>query len=217
MPRVIEAWDAADMIQPGSTVMIGGFMAAGTPESLMDALVERGVDQLTVITNDSGFKGIGVGKLICEHRIKKLIASHIGTNPETGRQMNENETQVTLLPQGTLVEKIRAGGAGLGGTLTPTGIGTVVAEGKTIIEVDGREYLLEKPLRADFALIFAHQADQAGNLTYHGSAQNFNPVMALAADVVIAEVEELIEDGYLHPDRVVTPGILVDFLVKKVS
>lgn len=217
MPVIIEAGEAADLIPSGSTVMIGGFMAAGTPEDLVDALLDRGVEQLTVITNDSGFIGIGVGKLIVDHRIKRLIASHIGTNPETGRQMNAQETQVTLIPQGTLVEKIRAGGAGLGGVLTPTGLGTVAAEGKEVIEVDGRPYLLEEPLRADFALIYAQKSDGAGNLIYHGSARNFNPVMALAADVVIAEVEELLEDEYLDPDQIVTPGILVDYLVKKVS
>lgn len=217
MPAIIEAGEAADLISSGSTVMIGGFMAAGTPEGLVDALLERGIGQLTVITNDSGFIGIGVGKLIVEHRIKRLIASHIGTNPETGRQMNAQETQVTLIPQGTLVEKIRAGGAGLGGMLTPTGLGTVAAEGKKVIEVNGRPYLLEEPLRAEFALLYAHKSDKAGNLIYHGSARNFNPVMALAADVVIAEVEEILEDEYLDPDQIVTPGILVDYLVKKVS
>jgi acetate CoA/acetoacetate CoA-transferase alpha subunit len=217
MPKMIDAREAASMIPSASTVMIGGFMAAGTPESLVDAILEQEIGELTVITNDSGFPGVGVGKLIGAHRIKRLIASHIGTNPETGRQMNAGETEVTLLPQGSLVEKIRAGGADLGGILTPTGIGTVVAEGKSIIEVDGRLYILEKPLRANFALIYAHKADKAGNLTYHGSARNFNPIMALAADVVIAEVEELLEDDYLDPDQVITPGILVDYLVKKVS
>jgi acetate CoA/acetoacetate CoA-transferase alpha subunit len=209
------AVQAVEGINDGAILMIGGFMAAGTPHSLVDAVLDRGIRDLTVISNDTGFEGIGVGKLICGQRISRLIASHVGTNPETGRQINSGALQATLLPQGSLVEKIRAGGSGLGGILTQTGMGTVVAEGKTVLTVDNRHYLLETPLRADFALIFAHRADRAGNLVYHGSARNFNPIMALAADTVIAEVDEILEDEFLDPDQVMTPGILVHYLVKR--
>ena len=217
MVKITSAVEATKDIKDRATIMIGGFMAVGTAESLVDALLEKGVRNLTVISNDTGFIGIGVGKLICDHRISKLIASHVGTNPETGRQINNNEIEATLLPQGTLAEKIRAGGAGLGGILTPTGIGTVVAEGKTVMEIDDKHYLLELPMRAEIAFLKAHKADRAGNLIYHGTTRNFNPIMALAADTVIAEVDEIIENGYLDPDQVVTPGILVDYLVKRVD
>lgn len=217
MLKITDATEAVQMIKDGSTLMIGGFMAVGTPESLVDALMSQGKKDLTVISNDTGFVDRGVGKLICGSRIANLIASHVGTNPETGRQINSGAINATLLPQGSLVEKIRAGGSGLGGVLTPTGLGTVVARGKEILEINDTEYLLELPLRADFALIQAWKADLAGNLIYHGSARNFNPIMALAADTVIVEADEIIEDGYLDPDQVVTPGILVDYLVRKVK
>lgn len=214
---ITNAQEATKQITSGCTIMIGGFGTIGTPLSLVDILVERGVRDLTLITNDTAFPNQGNGKFIREKRLKKLIASHIGTNPETGKAMNAGEVDVTLVPQGTLAERIRAGGAGLGGILTPTGVGTPVEEGKSVIEINGRKHLLELPLRAEFALIQAYKADRAGNLMYHGTTQNFNPLMAMAADVVIAEVDEIIEDGYLDPDNIRTPGILVDFLVKKVS
>lgn len=217
MPKIIDAHEAVDMINDGATLMVGGFMAVGTPETLVDGLIDKGVKNLTVICNDTGFIGVGVGKLICSHRISNLIASHVGTNPETGRQINSGELNATLLPQGSLVEKIRAGGAGLGGILTPTGIGTVVAQGKTVMEMGEREYLLELPLKADFALIKAWKADRHGNLIYHGSARNFNPVMVLAAETVMVEVDEVLENECLDPDQIVTPGILVDYLIKKVG
>lgn len=217
MPKIIDAQEAIDMIGDGATLMVGGFMAVGTPETLVDGLINKGVKDLTVICNDTGFIGVGVGKLICDHRISNLIASHVGTNPETGRQINSGEINATLLPQGSLVEKIRAGGAGLGGILTPTGLGTVVAQGKTVMEMGDCKFLLELPLKADFALIKAWKADRYGNLIYHGSARNFNPVMVLAAETVMVEVEEILENECLDPDQIVTPGILVDYLIKKVG
>ena len=174
----------------------------------------RGVQNLTVICNDTGLQGDGIGMLISSNAVKHLIVSHIGTNPETGQKMIKGEIQVELVPQGTLAERIRCAGAGLGGVLTPTGVGTVVAEGKQELEVDGKTYLLEKPLHADFALIKAWKADRKGNLIYRKSARNFNPVMAMAADCVIAEVEEIVDVGDMDPNEVVTPGIFVDFLVK---
>lgn len=216
MPLITDAATAIKLITDGATVMIGGFMAVGTPENLVDTLIEQGTDQLTVICNDTGFVGVGIGKLIVNHRIARLIASHIGTNAETGRQMNSGEIkEVTLMPQGTLAERIRAAGYGLGGILTPTGLGTVVEKGKTIMELGGISYLLELPIKADFALLHAKIGDKAGNLMYHGTMYNFNPIMAMAADTVIAEVDEILEDEYLDPDQIHTPGILVDYLVKK--
>lgn len=215
--KVISVSEAVDMIPDGATIMIGGFMAVGTPPSLIDGLAAKGVKNLTVISNDTGFPNVGVGKLIVNKQIKRLYASHVGTNPETGRQINAKEIEAILMPQGTLAERIRAAGAGLGGILTPTGLGTVVQEGKQIIEIEGRPYLLELPLRAQFALLHAYKADLAGNLVYKGTMRNFNPVMAMAADIVIAEVDELVEDGYLDPEIVMTPGIFIDYLVKRVN
>ncbi|HPF44202.1 MAG TPA: CoA transferase subunit A [Syntrophomonadaceae bacterium] len=215
MPKITDAATAIKQIKNGDTVMIGGFMAVGTPENLVDTLIEQGTGDLTVICNDTGFIGIGIGKLIVDHRITELMASHIGTNPETGRQMNAGEIKVTLMPQGTLAERIRAGGYGLGGVLTPTGFGTVVEEGKKTIEIEGVPYLLELPIKADYALLHAKVGDKAGNLMYHGTMYNFNPVMAMAANTVIAEVDEILEDSFLPPDSIHTPGIVVDYLVKK--
>lgn len=216
MSIVKDAFSAVEIIRDGATVMVGGFMAVGVPENLIDALLRKGTTDLTVITNDTSFIGIGLGKLVDGHRISRLIASHIGTNPETGRQMNSGEiADVKLIPQGTLVERIRAGGYGLGGVLTPTGLGTVAEEEKTVLEINEKKYILELPIRADYALIHAKYGDRAGNLRYHGTMSTFNMVMAMAADTVIAEVDEYIEDGYLDPDSIHTPGILVDFMIKK--
>lgn len=214
MAKMITQQAAAAMVKDGMTVMIGGFLGVGTPESLVDALVAQGTKDLTVIANDTATPEKGIGKLVVKKQLKKAIVSHIGTNPETGRQMNAGEMIVDLVPQGTLAEIIRAGGAGLGGILTPTGLGTVVAEGKQIITVDGREYLLEKPLRADVALIKAHTADKAGNLVFHSSARNFNPLMATAAEVVIVEATNIVEVGAIDPDAVMLPGIFVKYLVQ---
>lgn len=195
-------------------IMIGGFLAAGTPESLVDCLVNKGVKNLTVIGNDTSYTDRGIGRLIVSKQIKKAIVSHIGTNKETGRQMTAGELDVELVPQGTLAERIRSAGAGLGGFLTPTGVGTVVEEGKQKLTVNGCEYLLEMPLKADIALLKAYKADKNGNLVFRKAARNFNPLMAMAADLVIVEAEEIVEIGELDQDEVVTPGTLVDMIVK---
>ena len=192
------------------SIMAGGFMGVGTPEKLVSALLDSNIKDITLIANDTAFVETGVGPLVANNRVKKVITSHIGTNPETGRKMIAGEIEVDLVPQGTLAERVRAGGSGLGGILTPTGVGTVVEEGKEKITVDGRDYLLEKPLRADVALLKAYKADKAGNLVFHQSARNFNPIMALAADLVIVQVESIVEVGEIDPNDVVTPGILVD-------
>ena len=204
---------AVALIPDGATIMIGGFMAVGTPERLMDELVRQGKKNLTVIANDNALPGKGVGKLVSAGLVKKTISSHIGLNPETQKNMHAGSMQVELVPQGTLVERIRAGGCGLGGVLTPTGVGTLVEEGKKRIEVNGKAYLLETALRADFALIHAFLADYAGNLSYALTARNFNPVMAMAADTVIVTAEHIVPVGVIAPDHVVTPGPLVDYLV----
>jgi acetate CoA/acetoacetate CoA-transferase alpha subunit len=172
---------------------------------------------LTVIANDTARPGVGIGRLIDARLVKKVIVSHIGTNAETQRQMIDGELEVELVPQGTLAERIRAGGYGLGGILTPTGIGTIVAEGKAIVKVDGRDFLLEEPLRADAALIAAKYADYYGNLNYMLTARNFNPIMAMAADLVIAEPQTIVPVGVIPPDSVMTPSILVDHMVGKES
>lgn len=201
-------------INKGSTVMVGGFLGVGSPKTLIDIFVGSKVSNLTVITSDTAFEDVGVGKLIVNKQVSKVIASHIGTNPETGRQMNSGEIVVDLVPQGTLAERIRAGGAGLGGVLTPTGIGTVVENGKKKLKLNGKDYLVEEALRADIALIKAYKADASGNLIFRRAGRNFNPIMATAADYVIAEVEEYVEIGQIDPDEVMLPGIFVDAIVK---
>lgn len=210
MDKIISKEEVSSIFKDGMSVMAGGFMGVGTPQGLVSAILEAEVKDITLIVNDTAFTESGVGPLISNGRVKKVIASHIGTNPETGRQMIAGELDVELVPQGTLAERVRAGGSGLGGVLTPTGVGTVVEEGKEKITVDGREFLLEKPLRAEVALLKAYKADKAGNLIYHRSARNFNPLMALAADLVIVQVEQIVEIGEIDPDEVMTPGILVD-------
>lgn len=193
--------------------MFGGFMGVGTPLGIVSALVESKIEKITLIGNDTAAPETGVGPLISKGQADKVIVSHIGTNPVTGKKMMAGELDVELVPQGTLIERIRAGGSGLGGFLTPTGVGTVVEEGKQKITLSGREYLLETPLRADVAIIKAKKADAAGNLVYERAARNFNPVIALAADLVIAEVDEVVEVGMIDPDQVMTPGALVDKIV----
>ena len=214
MKKLISVDEAVSMVKDGMTVMIGGFLANGTPNAIVDALAKSDVKNLTMIVNDTAFPDKGCGQLIANRQVKKVIVSHIGTNPCTSEQMNAGELEVEFSPQGTLAERVRAGGSGLGGVLTPTGIGTLVAEGKQIIQVDGKDYLLEKPLHADIALIGASVADEAGNLVYKGTTQNFNPLMAMAADLVIAEVQSLVNTGELAPEVVKTPGIFVDYMVK---
>lgn len=213
MNKLMIMEEVPSILNDGMTIMAGGFMGVGTPEKLVSAILGANLKDLTLIANDTAFVETGVGPLVVNRRLKKVITSHIGTNPETGRQMLSGELEVELVPQGTLAERIRAGGSGLGGVLTPTGVGTVVEEGKDKIVVDGREYLLEKPLRCEVALLKAFKADKAGNLVYHRSARNFNPLMALAADTVIVQVEHLVEIGEIDPDEVMTPGILVDKIV----
>jgi len=213
MAKIIDARQAAELVEDGMTVMIGGFMSNGTPEIIMDALVEKGVKDLTVIANDTGSPGNGIAKLISVGAVKRLIASHIGLNPQTGQLMTEGKLDVTLVPQGTLAEQIRAGGAGLGGVLTPTGLGTDIAKGKQVINIDGKDFLLEKPLHADVALLRGSVIDREGNIFYKGTTRNFNPMMATAADVVIAAAEELVPVGDIPGENVVTPGIFVDYIV----
>ncbi len=214
MNKLISIDEAVAKIQDGMTVMIGGFLAVGTSEAIIDALVKKGVKDLTIIANDTGFPDRGIGKLIVNKQVKKTIASHIGTNKETGNQMNSGEMEVELSPQGTLAERIRCGGAGLGGFLTPTGLGTIVQDGKEVITVDGQEYILEKPLKADVALLFGSKVDKKGNVYYNQATRNFNPLIATAADTVIVQAEELVEVGDIDPNVVMTPYIFVDYIVK---
>lgn len=213
MNKVISIEEAVDKLQDGMTIMIGGFLGCGNPHRIVDAIVEKGVKDLTLICNDSGFPDIGVGKLVVNKQIKKLIASHVGTNKQTGIQMNTGEMEVQLVPQGTLAEQVRAGGAGLGGFLTPVGLGTVIEEGKQKIEVDGKTYLLELPLRADLAILAGETVDKFGNIVYYGATRNFNNLMAPAADTVIVETEKVVEVGEIDPNDVVTPGIFIDYIV----
>jgi len=204
---------AVERIGNGATLMIGGFMGIGTPERVVDELLRQGKTALTVIANDTALPGVGIGKLVDANALRKVVASHIGLNPETQKKMLAGDLEVELVPQGTLIERIRAGGYGLGGVLTPTGVGTVVEEGKRTIDVDGRDYLLETPLRADFALLHAFLSDYLGNLTYVLTARNFNPVMAMAADTVIVDAEHIVPVGMISPDHVMTPAPLVDYLI----
>jgi acetate CoA/acetoacetate CoA-transferase alpha subunit len=204
---------AVALIPDGASLMIGGFMAVGTPERLVDELVRQGKRELTVIANDSAMPGVGIGKLVSAGLVRKMVASHIGLNPETQKKMLAGEMEVALVPQGTLIERIRAAGFGLGGILTPTGVGTVVEEGKRKIEVDGRDYLLETALHADFALVNAFLADYLGNLAYVLTSRNFNPVMAMAGAQVIAEADNIVPIGVISPDQVATPAPVVDYLI----
>jgi acetate CoA/acetoacetate CoA-transferase alpha subunit len=211
--KSVSAEEAIAMIPNGATVMVGGFMGVGTPERLVDELVRQNKSGLTVICNDAGLPGKGVGKLVDATLVSTLTASHIGLNPKAQQQMMAKQIAVDLVPQGTLVERIRAGGCGLGGVLTPTGVGTIVEEGKQQIELNGKTFLLETAMRADFALIHAFVADQLGNLTYVLTARNFNPVMAMAAETVIVTAEHIVPVGVIAPDQVITPAPLVDYLV----
>jgi acetate CoA/acetoacetate CoA-transferase alpha subunit len=214
MNKLTTANEAIKKIKAGDTVMVGGFLAGGHPNALANALAESGANNLTLISNDTGTTECAIYNVVKNGQASKIIASYIGANPETGRLLITGEAEVQLVPQGTLAERIRAGGAGLGGFLTPVGVGTVVEEGKTKLEVNGVEYLLELPLRANVALIKAYKADECGNLVFRGSARNFNPIMAMAADYVIAEVEEYVKTGDIDPNNVVVPGVLVDAIVK---
>ena len=205
--------ESVALIPDGATLMIGGFMAVGTPDRVIDEIVRQNKRNLTVIANDTASPGKGIGKLVSAQLLRKAIVSHIGLNPETQRQMTAGELEVELVPQGTLIERIRAGGYGLGGILTPTGIGTTVETGKQQIKVDGKTYLLEVALRADFALVHAFLVDYLGNLSYALTARNFNPVIAMAANTVIADAENIVPVGVISPDHIVTPAPVVDYLI----
>ncbi len=212
MKKLISVSEAGKLITPNASVMVGGFLRCGSPYKVIDEIIKNKIGGLTLIANDTSFEEYDRGKLIANKLVKKAIVTHIGTNPETGRQLNAGEIEVELVPMGTLVERIRCGGAGLGGFLTPTGKGTLVEDGKQVIESNGRKYLLETPLRADFAIIYATKADKFGNAFLDGTTRNFNTVMATAADVVILEPEE-ISDEPLDPAQITIPGIFVDYLV----
>lgn len=211
--RTVSLEQSVALIPDGASLMIGGFMAVGTPERLIDEIVRQKKRDLTVIANDTATPGRGIGKLIAAKLARKVVVSHIGLNPETQRQMMSGELQVELVPQGTLIERIRAGGYGLGGILTQTGLGTSVEKGKQRIEVDGKAYLLEVALRADFALVQAFLADYLGNLSYALTARNFNPVIAMAGGTVIASADNIVPIGVISPDHIVTPAPVVDYLV----
>jgi acetate CoA/acetoacetate CoA-transferase alpha subunit len=223
MAKIVSMEEAISSISDGATIMVGGFACVGTAHKVVAALSESGVRGLTLICNDGGVLNgpdgelhYGVAKLIHNRQVKKLIASHVGLNPEVATQMNDGSLEVWLVPQGSLAEMIRAGGMGLGGVLTPTGIGTIIedaghVEGK--IEIDGKAYLIEKPLRADVAILSGHLVDKCGNVWYKGTTRNFNIPMASAADIVIAEADKVVEVGEIEPENVMTQGILVDFIV----
>ena len=211
--KIITLDNAISQIKSGMTLMIGGFLGNGNPHRIIDGILKTSLNNFTIICNDTSMPEFGIGKLIKEKRVKKIITSHIGTNPLTGDQMNSGEIEIEFSPQGTLAERIRCGGAGLGGCLTKTGIGTVIAEGKKIINIEGVDYLLELPLRADISLICANIGDKKGNLHYKGTSQNFNPLMATASEIVIAEVNKLVEIGKLEPEMVHTQSIFVDYII----
>ena len=211
MKEFIQSKDIANYVKNGMSIMVGGFLSNGSPENLITAVLDTNVTDLTIICNDGGYEDKGVGRLISAGRVSTLIASHIGTNPAVGRLMQEHKLLVRLVPQGTLAEQIRAAGAGLGGILTPTGMKTVVAEGKQVITVQGKDYLLEEPIKADLALLGGAIADEYGNLRYRGTMRNFNPLMAMACDTVIAEVSEVVK--MLDPEMVVTAHPFVDYIL----
>ncbi len=213
MEKIIKLTDLKNHLFDGMSIMVGGFMAVGTPEILIDEIVRLNIKDITIICNDAGFVDLGVGKLIVAGQVKKLIASHIGLNPVAGRLMGEGIMECELIPQGTLAEQIRAGGAGLGGLLTPTGLGTIVEEGKEIITVDGQDFILELPIRADLALLYGTTVDKYGNTNFTKTTRNFNPVMATATDKVIVLAREMVDR--IDPDNVVTPHIFVDYIVKE--
>jgi len=211
--KTISVQQAVELIPDGASLMIGGFMGVGSPERVIDELVRQGQRDLTVIGNDTARPGVGIGKLVTAGLLRKAIVSHIGLNPETQQQMLAGKLEVELVPQGTLIERIRCAAFGLGAVLTPTGVGTVVEQGKHKLAVEGKDYLLETALQADFALVQAMMADYLGNLSYALTARNFNPVIAMAAGTVIVSVSHIVPVGVISPDHVVTPGAVVDYLV----
>lgn len=200
--------------QDGMSLMVGGFGGVGNPPTLIRGILAKGVREITLISNDTAFPEIGVGRLVTHRRVKKLITSHIGSNPNAGAQMTAGELEVEFCPQGILAERIRAGGVGLGGILSDIGIGTIVEQGKQTLCVNGKTYLVETPLTADVAIVHAKRADRFGNLVYESSARNFNPLVAMAGTITIAEADEIVEPGELDPEAVVTPGVFVDLVVQ---
>ncbi|GBF23172.1 acetate CoA/acetoacetate CoA-transferase alpha subunit [Candidatus Gastranaerophilus sp. (ex Termes propinquus)] len=213
MKKIVSAKEAVSLVKDGSTVMIGGFLSCGAPDKLVEALVEQNTRDLTLVSNDTSFPHADKGTLIVNKQIKKLITTHIGTNPETGRQMNTNELEVELVPMGTFVERIRAKGAGLGGVLTPTGVGTIIEKNKQTMEIDGKKFIFEKPLGADVALIYGTKVDKYGNVSFVGTTRNFNTTMATAAETVVVQADEIVEA--LNPNEVVIPGVFVDYIVQR--
>ncbi len=212
MDKSIELNQIIDMVQDEMTIMVGGFLTNGGPNVIMEKLAQSDVKDLTLVCNDAAFVDKGLGLLISNNKVKKLITSYIGSNSAAVDLMNKSLMQVEFTPQGTLAERIRTAGAGLGGVLTPTGLGTMVENGKVVLDVDGKKFILEKPIKADIAFIGASVSDKAGNLYYNGTTRNFNPLMAMAADVVIVEAENVIETGDIKPENVHTPAILVDYI-----
>lgn len=213
MNKIMTMEDAINQIKDGMTIMCGGFLGTGAPDKIIDAMIEKNIKDITLIINDTSFVHVGGGKLIAHKLVKKVITSHIGTNPQTGIQLNSGELDVVLVPQGTLAEQIRSAGAGLGGVITQTGLGTMVEEGKQKIVLNDKEYLIELPLSADIAIIKALKVDLLGNVYYNNSARNMNPLMATAANLVIVEAENIVEVGAIDPNDVVTPGLFVDIIV----
>lgn len=211
MKSIVSAKEAVSLIKNGSTVMLGGFLSCGAPDELIDALVEQNTKELTLICNDTSFPEADKGKLIVNKQAKKIITAHIGTNPESGKQMHTGDLEVELVPMGTLIEKIRAHGAGLGGVLTPTGVGTDLEKHGKTVEIDDKKFIFEKPLGADFALIYGTKVDKFGNVAFYGTTRNLNTVMATAADTVIVQADELVD--CLEPNEVVIPGLFVDYIV----
>lgn len=214
MDKKIEISEIGKFLKDGMTISIGGFLGCGNAHNIIDEILKTDVKDLTLVATDTFFEGEGVGKLITNKRVSKLMASHIGTNKDTQQQVNDGFIEVELVPQGTLAERLRSAAAGLGGVLTRTGLGTLVQEGKDIVTVDGKEYILEKPIHIDLAILKAHKSDKAGNLLYKGATRNFNVPMAGAAKITIAEVEEIVEDGELDPSFVHTPFVYINHIVK---
>lgn len=214
MNKIVKPEELKPLFKDGMSIMIGGFLGCGTPERVIDLLIELNVKDLTIIANDTSFVDRGIGRLVANKQVKKVIASHIGTNAETGRLMTMGEMEVELVPQGTLIERIRAGGSGLGGVLTPTGVGTPIEEGKQKLTIGGREYLLELPLKADLAIVKGSITDEFGNTYYRGTTKNFNPIIALAGEKVIVEADKIVKVGEFDNDHFTTPGVLVDYIIE---
>jgi len=212
--KVISLDEAMEHFHDGMTLMVGGFGGVGNPPTLIRGILDKGVRELTLISNDTAFPQIGIGRLVTERRVKKVIASHIGSNPNAGAQMTAGELEVEFCPQGILAERVRAGGVGLGGILSDIGLGTIAETGKQKVIVDGKTYLLETPLTARVAIVRAKKADRFGNLVYDTSARNFNPLVAMAGDITIAEADEIVDMGELDPEEIVTPGVFVNYIVQ---